>query len=206
MGEHTRQAAFKWGIEDGVLCVGRVSTLLYYISVLSGRVEHVSTLLYYMSLLSGRLEQVHRQAFSRNSKGRRMTIYARQAASKYLSCEEHMCSLLGLEIQIHKNTDIHRYPNTKIQKCFACEEHVCSQPPVGLSSLRQTAASRPYACLFFLYKIYTIHTHMYCTYYVQIQAYAGAISKWAGQWYSPANVHVNCNCVCFYLYMCIHTW
>lgn len=44
---------------------------------------------------------------------------------------------------------------------------------------------------------------MYCTYYVQIQAYAGAISKWAGQWYSPANVHVNCNCVCFYLYVCM---
>ena len=112
MGEHTRQAAFKWGIEDGVLRVGRVSTLLYYISVLSGRVEHVSTLLYYMSLLSGRLEQVHRQAFSRNSIGRRMTIYARQAASKYLSCEEHMCSLLGLEIQTHKNTQTQKYIDT----------------------------------------------------------------------------------------------
>ena len=136
-----------------------------------------------------------------------MTIYARQAASKYLSCEEHMCSLLGLGIQIHKysNTKIQRYRNTKIQICFACEEHVCSQPArprllLASAGSDKQQASRPYACLFYLYKIYT--QYMYCTYYVQIQAYAGAISKWAGQWYSPANVHVNCNCVCFH--MCVY--
>ena len=81
----------------------------------------------------------------------------------------------------------------------------CAASLLGLASCWPQQAqtnSRPQGHML-VCSSYIRYTHVCCTYYVQIQAYAGAISKWAGQWYSPANVHVNCNCVCFYLYVCM---